>query len=119
MSASLDLLDKYKKACNVTSDNACAVQLGLSRSTVSLWRNGKGHPEADTVERMCEATGESLARWLPLVEAERARTPSARKAWLRLAQVAATITLVVGLSPAHAEAVSSSHNPGHSVYYVK
>lgn len=123
MSASITLLDKYKKACSLASDNACAVSLGVTRSAVSLWRNGKGHPEADSVERMCEATGESLARWLPLIEAERARSPGARKAWLRLAQVAAVLTLTVGALPSHATAQQSagyaSDNPVHSVYYVK
>jgi transcriptional regulator with XRE-family HTH domain len=91
MSASINLLDKYKKACSIASDNACAASLGVGRAAVSKWRNGNGHPEADIIERMCEATGEPLARWLPLIEAERARSPGARRAWLRLAQVAATL----------------------------
>lgn len=91
MSASINLLDKYKKACSIASDNACASSLGVGRAAVSKWRNGTGHPEADLIERMCEATGEPLARWLPLIEAERARSPGARRAWLRLAQVAATV----------------------------
>lgn len=105
MSASINLLDKYKKACSLASDNACAGSLGVGRAAVSKWRNGTGHPEADLVERMCDVAGEPLAKWLPLIEAERARTPSARKVWLRLAQVAAGFALVVGLSPVHAEAV--------------
>ncbi len=122
MSATIDLLDKYKKACTLGSDNACAASLGVSRSAVSLWRNTKGHPEADTVERMCAATGEPVARWLPLIEAERARTPEARKAWLRLAQIAAAVAMTVGLtahtSPAHAEGRNFAKSD-HSVYYVK
>lgn len=95
MTASTALVDKYKKACSLASDNACAASLGVSRSAVSLWRNGKGHPEADSIERMCIATGESVAHWLHLIEAERARTPAARKVWLRLAQAAASLLLVV------------------------
>ena len=122
MSASINLLDKYKKACSIASDNACASSLGVGRAAVSKWRNGTGHPEADLVERMCEATGEPLARWLPLIEAERARSPSARKAWLRLAQVAAVLTLAIGSLPSHAAERQgtgfASHNPVHSVYYV-
>jgi len=113
MSSTIILLDKYKKACSLASDNACAVSLGITRSTVSLWRQGKSHPEADTVERMCEATNEPFARWLPLIEAERARTPSARKAWLRLAQIAAAITLTVGVfapHTAHAGTATASRN---------
>ena len=110
MNATIALLDQYKAATAITSDNACAQSLGLGRSAVSKWRNGEGHPDADMVAAMCDATGQSLAHWLPLIEAERARTPAARKAWLRLAQAAAIITLAVGITPAHAQAVSSAHN---------
>lgn len=91
MSATINLLDKYKKACSLASDNACAASLGIGRAAVSKWRNANGHPEAEHVETMCKATGESLAHWLPLIEADRARTPEARKVWLRLAQMAAAI----------------------------
>lgn len=94
MNATIKLLDKYREACSLTSDNAVAVRLGLSRSTVSLWRGQKGHPEADSIEKMCTATGESIARWMPLIEADRARSPDARKAWLRLAHLAAAVTTV-------------------------
>jgi len=91
MTATLTLLDKYKVASSITSDNACAVSLGVSRQAVSKWRNGENHPDADIIEAMCEATGESLAHWLPLIEADRARSPAVRKVWLRLAQAAAAI----------------------------
>lgn len=113
MSASITLLDKYKKACSLASDNACAKHLGVGRSAVSKWRNGEGHPDADLVQVMCEATGEPITRWMPLIEAERARSPAVRKAWLRLAQMAAAITLTVGVfapHAAHADAPSASRN---------
>ncbi|MHA6203486.1 helix-turn-helix domain-containing protein [Dyella soli] len=113
MTATLTLLDKYKVASSITSDNACAVSLGVSRQAVSKWRNGENHPDADIIEIMCTATGESLAHWLPLIEADRARSPAVRKVWLRLAQAAAVIALTVGLVPAHAEALSSGHKTGH------
>jgi len=112
MSASITLLDKFKKANGITSDNACANALGVGRAAVSRWRNGDGHPDADLVAVMCDKTGENLAHWLPLIEAERARTPEVRKVWLRLAQAAAVIALAVNVSPAHAGTSSSAHNPG-------
>jgi transcriptional regulator with XRE-family HTH domain len=89
MNAAINLLEKYKKACSLTSDNACSASLGVSRQAVSKWRNGENHPDADIIEKMCTATGEPLRHWLPLVEAERARSPAVRKVWLRLAQAAA------------------------------
>lgn len=117
MNSTINLLDKYKKACSLASDNACAIALGVSRQAVSKWRHGENHPEADAIERMCLATGEATAKWLPLIEADRARTPEARKAWLRLAQVAASIAITVGLSiaapsTAHASEGFSAHNSG-------
>lgn len=119
MNASIRLLDKYKAAGTLASDNACAGALGVGRAAVSKWRNGSGHPEADLIERMCEATGEPLARWLPLIESERARSPGARRAWLRLAQAAAAVVLSVGVAqvPAHAAARPAAHNPG-TVYIM-
>ena len=98
MNASLTLLDKYKTMRGITSDNACAQDLGITRATVSRWRTELGHPEADLVEKMCAVTGEKLAHWLPLIEAERARSPAARKAWLRLAQAAAAVVMMVSVS---------------------
>jgi hypothetical protein len=95
MQATIKLLDKYRETCSLASDNACAASLHVGRAAVSKWRNGLGHPDADSVARMCEATGEPLAHWLPLIEAERARTPEARKVWLRLAQAAAAVALTV------------------------
>lgn len=116
MNATIELLDRFKKARGLTSDNAAAGELGVGRAAVSKWRRGDGHPDADSIEAMCAASGEAVARWLPLIEADRARSPAARKVWLRLAQMAAAVTLAVGLSPAHSApsaAGFSAHNSGH------
>jgi transcriptional regulator with XRE-family HTH domain len=86
MTTTINLLDKYRAVCLLQSDNAAALSLGLTRSALSLWRNGKSHANATAVERMCQATGQPLARWLPMIEAERARTAGDRRVWLRLAQ---------------------------------
>ncbi|WP_425481130.1 helix-turn-helix domain-containing protein [Dyella choica] len=100
----------------ITSDNACANALGVGRAAVSRWRNGDGHPDPGLVEDMCKATGESVAHWLPLIEAERATSPKARQVWLRLAQAAAVIALMASLhrSGAHAQLalLFAAHNPG-------
>ena len=125
MNASINLLDKYKKECSIISDNACAHSLGVGRSAVSKWRNGDGHPDADLVAVMCEATGEPIAKWVPLIEAERARSPSVKKVWLRLAQAAASIALVYLFSRlnVHQDIAGGLAlffaKPAHTVYYVK
>ncbi|WP_458789039.1 DUF3693 domain-containing protein [Dyella jiangningensis] len=113
MNATIRLLDKYAHACGIKQDKDLAARLRVTKQAVSGWRNERAHPDADSVARMCEATGESVAHWLPLIEAERARNPEARKVWLRLAQMAAAITLTVGVfgpSSAHADAPVSSRN---------
>lgn len=98
MKATIQLLDKYKKAAGISSDNACAISLGVSRQAVSKWRNGENQPDADSVEKMCKATGEPLAKTLSLVEADRARSPSVRDVWLRLAKAATACALLYAIS---------------------
>lgn len=123
MNSTIILLDKYRASCSLKSDNACAVSLGIGRAAVSKWRNGTGHPEADSIERMCKATGEPIAKWLPLIEAERARTPEAKKVWLRMAHIASAITLLMAMnlhsSKTYAATNTAAHNPVSTVYYVK
>ncbi len=107
MSTTIKLLDNYKKACSITSDNACALSLEVTRSTVSGWRLGKSHPDASSVERMCSTIGEPLGKWLPLIEAERARTPADKRVWLRLAQAAAAIVIVTSFSRLDVQTVTA------------
>lgn len=96
MNKTIELLDAYKDATGCKSDNAAAERLGVQRATVSKWRNGIGHPEANTVETMARTAGRSAAKWVPLIEAERARTQQARATWLRVAGTAAAMLLIVG-----------------------
>lgn len=91
MTATISLLDKYKESCSLFSDNACAISLHITRSTVSGWRLGKSHPDAESVEKMCLAVGDPLRQWLPLIEAERSTSPANKRVWLRLAQTAASL----------------------------
>lgn len=121
MTATVQLLDKYKAARGIATDMAAAESLRVGKAAVSKWRNGGGHPDADSVEAMCVAIGEPVAHWLHLIEAERARTPAARRVWLRLAQAAAAIAIAVGLTgtPLSVQAAGTlSHSPVHPVYYV-
>lgn len=112
MNATNKLLDKYALACSVAMDKDLAARLRVTKQAVSNWRKGNAHPDAESVARMCETTGEQIAHWLPLIEAERARSPEAKKVWLRLAQMAAAVALTVGLFPAHAEAATTA--AGHA-----
>jgi transcriptional regulator with XRE-family HTH domain len=94
MSTANKLLHKYSEVCKATQDKDLASRLRVTKSAVSNWRHGRAQPNAEAVERMCEATAEPLEKWLPLIEAERARTAGDRRVWLRLAQGAASLAAV-------------------------
>jgi transcriptional regulator with XRE-family HTH domain len=112
MNNSNRLLEIYMQKLSLRTLNDVASKLNVTRPAVSNWKAGTSHPNAEAIETMCKATGEPLARWLPLIEADRCRTAGDRRAWLRLAQVAAALTLTVGLQQVHAAPVSSAHNAG-------
>ena len=104
MNPTMTLLDKYAAVCKHASDSATARALKVQPSAVNNWRHGRSHPDAESIERMCIATGESVAHWLPLIESERARSPEAKRVWLRLAQAAAVVVLAFGLDVQTAKA---------------
>lgn len=100
MNNSNRLLDVYKRKLSLKTNQAIADKLGVKQPTVSMWINGKSHPNAEAIETMCNATGEPISKWLPLIEADRSRTPGERRAWLRLAQVAALASVILITLPA-------------------
>lgn len=116
MTSTLKLLDKYKASLNLKSDNAAAEALGVQRSAVSKWRVEEGHAGPAAVMKMCDATGEQLQKWLPQIESERAKGAD-KKAWLRIAQAAAMITLVLSFGRLDVQASTTNgaepaaHNP--------
>jgi len=118
MSSTNKLLDKFAKVCGHESEKAIAEALRVRQSAVSNWRHERAHANAEAVERMCTAIGEPLRHWLPLIEAERARTPADKKVWLRLAQAAAAFALVFVYSrldvhhDVFASVLFASRNPG-------
>jgi predicted transcriptional regulator len=125
MPAATDLLDKWKKTRSLVSDNASAGILGVKRQTISGWRNGDTRPEADTIARMAEEIGEDAGYWMVRIEAERARSPQAAKAWGELARRLGASTLLTLLticalaSPADVSANSCGSRNDDSAYYVK
>ena len=113
MNSSNRLLDIYRQRLSLKTNQAIADKLGVKQPTVSMWLNEKSHPNAEAIATMCKATDEPLAKWLPLIEAERCRTDADKKVWLRLAQAAVAFALTVGvLAPysAHADADPASRN---------
>lgn len=110
MPAAIELLDKWKKARSLASDNAASAALHVTRQAVSGWRTGATRPEAHTVERMCADLGEPVGAWLARIESERARSEADRRVWAKLARElgAAAVLAVAALTPYHASAAASN-----------
>jgi len=85
MSPVNELLDKYKKAKNLNSDNACAESLGLHRASVSEWRRGKSWPSEAHIVELATAANEDAGLWLVSINAERAPPGAVQREWVRLA----------------------------------
>lgn len=97
MSASYDLFCRWKHVQKIQSDNAGALALGVSRATVSLWKQGK-NAEIHYVERMAVDIGDSPEMWSAVVMAERSNSEDEKAAWRRIAQKLATFALALCLA---------------------
>lgn len=126
MSATLFLLDKYKAACSLPSDNQAALKLGISRSTISAWRKGRNEAEPENVELMAKACGLDVEEWVLRVQAERDGkiNPKRAQVWLRCAErisgTAAAIALAFGLAVYTPESHASErvYDNGTAIHYA-
>lgn len=125
MSASYDLFCRWKHVQKIQSDNAGALALGVSRATVSLWKQGK-NAEIHYIERMAVDIGDSPEMWSAVVMAERSNSEDEKAAWRRIAQKLATfalaLCLAVGFSlprDAHASMNHSSYENDNAVYIMR
>lgn len=119
------VLDKARETCSLPSDNALSKRLGITRSSVSVWRKG-GKITDEHLEALVHLAKLDPAVMIQVRE-EQASTPAGRKAWAvlrdRLSAAAAVVALVV-LTPA-AQPAKAVENQGftgsefgYSVYYV-
>ncbi|WP_329916204.1 DUF3693 domain-containing protein [Stenotrophomonas sp. SMYL7] len=123
MSASYDLFCRWKHVQKIQSDNAGALALGVSRATVSLWKQGK-NAEIHYIERMAVDIGDSPEMWSAVVMAERSNSEDEKAAWRRIAQKLATVAmalcLFVGTAlPRDAQAMPQAGNALHDIHYAK
>lgn len=121
MSASYDLFCRWKHVQKIQSDNAGAIALGVSRATVSLWKQGK-NAEIHYVERMAVDIGDSPEMWSAVVMAERSNSADEKAAWSRIAQklasVAMLVLIAVGFGATPTAAMASGFEKVGNVYYV-
>ncbi len=122
MSASYDLFCRWKHVQKIQSDNAGAIALGVSRATVSLWKQGK-NAEIHYVERMAVDIGDSPEMWSAVVMAERSNSADEKAAWSRIAQklasVAMLVLIAVGFGATPTAATASGFEKVGNVYYVR
>jgi transcriptional regulator with XRE-family HTH domain len=119
MSTTTELMDLARSATASSSDAELARKVGLKPAALSNYRQGTRHADEETIDALCKAAKLKPARWAMMIQADRQKSESARRFWMKLAQAAAMValTLSFGRPNVHAEtptsASVSAHNPGH------
>lgn len=123
MSQSYDLFCRWKHVKKIQSDNAGAIALGVTRATVSSWKQGK-NAEIQYIEQMALEIGDSPETWSALVMAERSNSEAEKAAWKRIAQKLASVAMALALgvgfaSPRDAQASAGGFDAAPSIHYAK
>jgi hypothetical protein len=113
METTNELLDQVKARHGLKSDYALAKHLGMSSERISKYRTRGGALAEDNALKVAQLLELNEGYVLACMEAERAHSEAAKRAWARLADfvkhhgAAAALLLLVGvpaLAPAPAEA---------------
>jgi transcriptional regulator with XRE-family HTH domain len=103
------LIDKAVAQVLARSDNAFAIKMGWSASTLTNYRKGRSRLSDDHLVAICKLLGEPPAKYAVELAIERATTEKARKLWesvrAKLATVTALALLTVVVPNADAHAV--------------
>lgn len=112
------LLDHIKHSHGITSDNALAGELGVTRASVSGWRHGTNLPGPVACARIADLGGVSLAKVLGIVGEARAISREEKAVWRRLASAAAiAFVAVLTAAPNRAEAYFSGHSASNGALH--
>lgn len=82
----IQLLDAIRERQKLPSDYAAAAMLGLTRSQVSRYRNGKDFMGDEVAQRAADLIGLDPAVTIAQMHAERAADPKMRKLWVGIAK---------------------------------
>jgi predicted transcriptional regulator len=80
------LLDKAKVIHSLKSDYKLALVLGVSQTAVIYYRQGKTLPDARSITKICDLTGDDPDILIAEIEAQRAKTDEARERWTSIAK---------------------------------
>lgn len=83
MTATTELLDRYRQAKGLKSDNAAALSLGVKRQTINNWRMRGSQGEPHLIERMCDTLQMDPAPWLLRALQEQSHNAN-KQVWQRL-----------------------------------
>lgn len=126
-----NLLDRAMKNGNIETHYRLAKVIGISQGAMGGYKSGKTMPDARVLEQLCALSGDDLAVVAAQIQAERERTPEARKVWLMIANrlaggvTTAILSVVFGvlfsavpLDSARAAAHSTAQNPQPNLLYI-
>lgn len=102
MDAIGELLDKAKSSCSAKTDAELAKRLGITRQSLSAWRQGRAAPDIMPCAKIAEITGIPLARVLGIVGEARAISREEKAVWRRLASAAIVVLSLLPMVPVSA-----------------
>lgn len=89
-----ELVTAAKTALAVKTDSEFARRIGVSRQTVSHWKNGTNCMDEKTAARLAQIIGTDPRNAVIMVQAERAKNEKDRKFWRGLLSTAALLAIV-------------------------
>jgi len=96
MHTTQELMRALKARLGCRSDYRLALELGVSRATVSTWKRGRAHPGDDIALDIAEILDLDPGYVLACLAAERAESPAVKKAWQQFAKgIAATAIILL------------------------
>ena len=125
-----EVLDKARAVQKVPSDYKLGLTLGIGGNALSNYRTGRSLPDEKTCEILARAMGEDPALLTVEMQAQRAKTPEARKVWFNIAQrlqmgfgnvsllAAIAIVLIATASPAVRAASMDTFGASGSLYIM-
>lgn len=80
------VLDRAREVQMVPSDYKLGLTLGIGGNALSNYRTGRSFPDEKTCAILAKAIGEDPALLTVEMQAQRAKTPEAKKVWFSIAQ---------------------------------
>ncbi|MET0105064.1 MAG: hypothetical protein ABW072_07955 [Sedimenticola sp.] len=123
MKTIIDVLDIAHNYVPKKSDYGVAMAIGAKRQEVSMWRNGKGAPNAYYCSKLADLIGEDPQTVIAIVGANWEKNPERKAYWLeKLTGTAASIILLSSLltlpSPADASAMEKPSKTVKNYIYI-